>query len=509
MIISKREIAQSTVVFVTIIALTVLVIVFYPRTYRSTAKLLLKIGRESVTLDPTVASAGATLSLHRTRESEINTTLDMMRSRLVLQSVAERIGNDTILSGMPPEKAEEKTESSPGLLSGLRSLVQLDSISEDELVLLELESKLSIESEGDSGVVKVQYKAKSPEVAQLIVQTWTDAYRQMHVGMSSTVGGSKFFESEESAMRTRLVEARTKLREAKDRAGLVTVSGQQTMLENQLFASRQAVATSEALLAASESRMETLSKWSERIPDRILVSEGTVGNRAHEQMRSDLYQLEIEEKRLNALYSDTHPKLIQVRQQRKEAAEILAAQGQTTVESTQDMNPVSQDLQGKMIDAQAEQVAMQVKLQIEKTQLAALEKALVELNQLEQEILQLESEVEFLAGQHLAILEKHEQAKLADSLEENEITSINVVQPATFEARPATPNKKLCALLGIFAAFCGATGVTLMSRTVERINEAPAPLRVAHRRRTSNYPREFAVEHESLRHEEAAGMHPR
>ncbi|MEZ6079940.1 MAG: hypothetical protein R3C56_30980 [Pirellulaceae bacterium] len=99
--INKREIATSALIFVSIIALTVVVIVFYPRKYRSTAKLLLKIGRESVTLDPTVTTTGETLSLHHTRTSEINTTLDMMRNRLVLEQVAAKIGNKPILSGYP------------------------------------------------------------------------------------------------------------------------------------------------------------------------------------------------------------------------------------------------------------------------------------------------------------------------------------------------------------------------------------------------------------------------
>ncbi|MCC7338204.1 MAG: hypothetical protein IT422_24190 [Pirellulaceae bacterium] len=471
--INKREIATSALIFVSIIALTVVVIVFYPRKYRSTAKLLLKIGRESVTLDPTVTTTGETLSLHHTRTSEINTTLDMMRNRLVLEQVAAKIGNKPILSGYPAGAAPRAKKSSGGLLSSLRGLVQLDDIPEDELVILELESNLSIESASDSGVVKIGYQAKSPELAQQIVQCWVDVYRQLHTKINQTAGASHFFEAEEKVALERLTRTRQALRRAKDDAGLVTVAGQQQMLESRLFAARQAVSTTSSQLAASKSRMEELSKLDRAIPERMLVSESSVGNRAHEQMRQKLYELEIEGERLSGTYTESHPAFQLIRQQQREAKEILANEEGNTLETVQNINLVSQALQIKLNEERADYAALVQMLVTEQAHLEDLQAELLRLNGLEQEIVELEGQVDALATQHRLIVDKLEQSRLADLLEENHITSINTVQPATLEARPATPNKKLCAVLGIFAACCGAIGVPVMRRAARQLAAAP------------------------------------
>jgi hypothetical protein len=55
-----------------------------------------------------------------------------------------------------------------------------------------------------------------------------------------------------------------------------------------------------------------------------------------------------------------------------------------------------------------------------------------------------------------------EQARLNEVLEEHHITSINVVQPASLEERPVSPDKKLCAATGLFAAIVLSLGLPVL-----------------------------------------------
>ena len=70
-------------------------------TYRAEAKLLVKIGRENVSLDPT-ATTGQVIQMGQTRESEINSELDILRSRELAQKVVDDIGPEKFLN--PPEE---------------------------------------------------------------------------------------------------------------------------------------------------------------------------------------------------------------------------------------------------------------------------------------------------------------------------------------------------------------------------------------------------------------------
>src|SRR5262245_35907444 len=96
-----RKIALT---FCGVIAVMLLVIALYPRTYISEAKLMIRIGRESVGLDPT-ATTGETIMLQKTQEDEINSALAILTSREVLERVVDQVGANRILKDAPAQTA--------------------------------------------------------------------------------------------------------------------------------------------------------------------------------------------------------------------------------------------------------------------------------------------------------------------------------------------------------------------------------------------------------------------
>ena len=98
-----------------LLVLTVGVILFWPRQYRSEAKIWIKIGRENSHLDPTAAT-GETISIQETdREDEIKSVLDILASRGVVADVVDEIGPQVVL-GSEPLPGEEAIESNICLL---------------------------------------------------------------------------------------------------------------------------------------------------------------------------------------------------------------------------------------------------------------------------------------------------------------------------------------------------------------------------------------------------------
>src|SRR5215813_3312145 len=66
------------------LALGVFVFLFAPRTYRSEARVFLRIGRESVGLDPTV-TAGQTMALQQPdRKDEVKSAIEVLKSRSII-----------------------------------------------------------------------------------------------------------------------------------------------------------------------------------------------------------------------------------------------------------------------------------------------------------------------------------------------------------------------------------------------------------------------------------------
>ena len=93
----------------------------WPRSYESSAKLMIRVGRESVSLDPT-ATTSATLMLQKTQEEEIISALEVLNSRQVAESIVDTIGVDPILSGQLPDP-EGENSADPSIAKKIKSLI--------------------------------------------------------------------------------------------------------------------------------------------------------------------------------------------------------------------------------------------------------------------------------------------------------------------------------------------------------------------------------------------------
>ncbi len=93
-VVVYRRVALYT--FLTVMMGVTGVLLIWPRTYHSQAKLFVRLGRESVALDPTVTT-GATIALSDTREHEINSVMEMIRNRAVFEDVVRVLGAEVIL----------------------------------------------------------------------------------------------------------------------------------------------------------------------------------------------------------------------------------------------------------------------------------------------------------------------------------------------------------------------------------------------------------------------------
>jgi uncharacterized protein involved in exopolysaccharide biosynthesis len=80
------------VVFVTVTLGTFLV----AEIYRSDAKVLVRLGRESVSLDPT-ATTGPVISVGQQREYEIKSELEILNSKELVEKVVDAIGPQAFL----------------------------------------------------------------------------------------------------------------------------------------------------------------------------------------------------------------------------------------------------------------------------------------------------------------------------------------------------------------------------------------------------------------------------
>ncbi len=440
---------------------TFLVIVFAPRTYRSQSMLLLKVGRESISIDPTASTSGQLAELYRTKDNEVTTAYEAMLSREIVELVVEKVGEKPILSG----SLEQSRSGALSLLTGpIKRVVRLiDPLDDRERAIIELRENLQIEVSEQSSVVVITYLAKSPELAHRVASEWVDAYLSKQVTMNSTSGSLEFFSKQRTFVETELARARGDVRDLKSQFGIVTIQGEQTILEMQMQQALILLDDRRTSLAGVQGRVKSIEKQLARTSQLTVATESVIDtNESHSNMQESLFQLQIEQQRLATTLADGHPQLLQINERVKLAKKALEQLDNDTGEVTRRQAPVYVLLNTSLSEAMSEMHELEGEIKsIEKT-LADLKARKLALNEHELQLGTKQQKVIALERQFHTQEEKYEQARLVEELERQRIGSVNVIQKPTLEHRPVTPNKVICLFLGLFATGLLSIGICIL-----------------------------------------------
>jgi polysaccharide biosynthesis protein PslE len=454
----KKKIFAS---FLVVMALAVAAIGFWPRNYASEAKLFVQVGRESVSLDPT-ATTGQVIPISLSRETEINSVLEMLRSRVMIEKLVDEIGPDVILRSSISEASSGPHTSS--MLTNMASMIELDPVSDREKAVTRVARQLDVAVEKKSDVITVSAKAKSPKLAQLIVAKLIDVYLGQHAQMHRTSGSQAFFTEQTSLLQNRLSDTLAKLCAAKNQLGIVSIEEQRQLLKEETVAIENKLALSRAALAASRDKVEILRQKVTALPERLATDE-TQGfpNAAADNMRQDLYQLEIREAELSTRFGDTFPALAAVRAQIEAAKKPLGNEERKRTQHTTTVNLVHDQLQLNMLNEESNVASLNAETRSLDQQLAQMRDRVRSLNEHESQISKLEQEVSLCKTNYTTYSEKSEQSRIDAALQNERITNVNVIQPANLIAKPVSPRKIVLLAAGILGGLALGIGVALVA----------------------------------------------
>jgi uncharacterized protein involved in exopolysaccharide biosynthesis len=427
---------------------TAMAIVFsWPRKYKSESKLFVHVGRETVTLDPT-ATTGQIIPISLSRETEVSSILEMLRSRVMIEKLVDEIGPEAILGTTAASTTSEPE--SPGALRKLMSLFELDPVSDREKAIGQVTNCLDFAIEKKSDVITVSGTAASPELAQRIVSKFIDIYLGEHTRMHRTAGSQAFFAEQTKLLRKNLTDALSKLRDAKNSIGIVAVENQRSILQSEIVDVENKLAQSRAALAACRERAKALRAGLEGVPQRLATEEiKGFPNGAADNMRNDLYRLELHEAELASRFTDDFPALVAVREQIKAAKTPLAKEDTRRTQSTTTISAVHNQLQLNLLTENANIDSLIAETLALNNQLSQLRERVRLLNESEPQIANLEQEVALCKANYTTYCEKSEQSRIDNALQDERITNVNVIQPAILGLNPISPRKAIVLLVGV------------------------------------------------------------
>ena len=92
----KRHKFKSFLAWLIVFSAVIVMFLLWPRKFGSEGRLYIQLGRNNTTLTPT--SGTGSVSIQDTRETEIRSVLEIIKSRAVLEAAVKDLGAERILS---------------------------------------------------------------------------------------------------------------------------------------------------------------------------------------------------------------------------------------------------------------------------------------------------------------------------------------------------------------------------------------------------------------------------
>jgi uncharacterized protein involved in exopolysaccharide biosynthesis len=444
------------------------VIVLMPRAYRSQAKLFVRLGRENAALDPTATFGQApVVAVPPSREDDINSALEILTSRFLVEKVVDSVGPAAILGRAAPAPAD-------------RPPAPADAGPDRHLAIVKFTRKLEVEAVKKSNVLVISYNGPSPEVAQTVVSRLTDFYLERYAHLHRTPGAHRFLSEQTARLRDQLTRTEEELRDLKGRTGLFSPPDQRQALVARLGQLEIDLLQTAAATAAAEAEVKALRQRLAEVP-KTQVTAATTGfpNQVAELMRGQVYTLRLKEIDLLGRHPEGHPEVRLVRSQLAAAREAVGREGRQREQVTTGPNRAYEDAQAALWRQEAALAALRARADALGRQRDREQAALRALNRDELPIARLQRELELQSAQYRKYAENLEQAEIDRGLEAGRISNINVVQPATYDPEPVRPRPLPYAGIALAVALLGSLAVAGLTEKFDESLRAPDEVEAA------------------------------
>jgi uncharacterized protein involved in exopolysaccharide biosynthesis/Mrp family chromosome partitioning ATPase len=454
-----------------VVALAVLALAMLGNVYRSEAKLLVRVGRESVALDPT-ATTGQMVSLALNRIYEINSEIEILTSRQLADRVVAELGPESILrpNGRSLGGSVAIADEGPAP-DGERDT------SDAERAASALLKRLDVRAIKDSSILTVSYEAVDPSHAQQVLQSLLTNFLDEHITAHRTSGSLQFFTREAAALGESLGRTELAMRDLKNESGIVSIDAQRDTLSQHLAELNQAASRNATALAISRARLAVLEEQLAGQPAMVLTQENTgMAGTAVEFMRQKLYELQAEEQALLARYLPESIPVTRIREQIEESRRILAKAETSHKEVHWEANPVRRELELRCLGEHDNRAALEAESASLAGERSEVGEKFRKLNEVTRRNAQLERQRDFEKGMLDGYAGKTEQARIDQELEAQRISNISVVQPATLPDKPVRPNKSLVLALALLLGLAGGLGLAFMTDRLDHSFHGPQDL---------------------------------
>jgi len=344
-----------------------------------------------------------------------------------------------------------------------------------ERLMAELPEAISIKGDASTGIYTITYSDASADTARALVQALLDTFveKSLRAGRTDTQDAEGFLQQQVADYATRLSESERRLADfKKQNVGLMPDQRGDYFVRLQAeLANLQKIRTD--LAVAVRQRDELRRKISGQDNGAAILQAGTPSPQEIQsatvldaRIRENKHQLD----ELLLKYTDHHPEVLAVQdtikrleeQRRAQLGAILPTNGSRAEGSSMPVDPVVQNLQIALNNADVQVAAMETQESQSASRVGQLQHLVTTGPEVEAELARLSRDYGVTKTQYEALLQRLETARLSNDADRSEDRRFKILEPPRAALNPVAPNRMVFLLGVLFAGIALGLGVAFL-----------------------------------------------
>ncbi|MFQ6067749.1 MAG: GumC family protein, partial [bacterium] len=383
-------------------------------------------------------------------ETEINTQIEILKSRTVTEEVARRLFSP----GSTHKKESGKKSDFYGYLRSLLTPILGKPSQEEkfeplpELVDRLRKKSISVAPIRNTRLVTLTASSHDPEMARLIANTTAEVFieRDISSRRRETTAALDFLARETEKVEENLQQSEENLKAYKEKEGFAELSEKARLMVERLSGLESQHESTRISRQELSNRLREIRGQLQKV-NKVWVSSTYISDNPLVQMlRSRLTDLEIKRAQLSRELPSNDPQVAYIKAQIEETKKELKRKVKTVVAGkTETISPVYTELYTKLVSYETEVNALKAKEAALASLVAEYEREANKLPQQELTLARLQRSQQVNSEFYAILVKAKNKAEIESA---SEIGTIEVVDPAIKPLRPVKPKKGLNTLIG-------------------------------------------------------------
>ena len=448
----KNRLPSVVVTALLVTLLVAFVLIAFPNRYGSDGLLYVRLGRGALSTDPGAPSSHS-VSYQESRASEVVSIAEMIDSREIAERAIDKIGVHVV--NAPRNWIERIADYAQNILPAGGSATPTMTAEEYQDQLKREEAverirdliKISVPKEGYT--VAVSGTGSDPELVQSVVQAVMDEYKNYHVEAHSADGSLEFFDQQVNKSRDEAMAAQEALQTTKSEMGWLSAESAVEALQERKMQLEISLDVAESELAQATSQANELQRriagFEQWVPTEVMRG---IPNNAGDDMRSQLYGLQVEESEAFAKLMPSHPRYRMLQEKMSQSKQIMSQEGMEREQTVEALNPVRQELESGAQVALAKAAGLESRRDAILKSLEKANAAILQLNQDSISLAKLKWQAEIARDNYLGHAKSLEEARVMDELDTEKMSDVSIIQNASLNLTKVGPPRLILMLAG-------------------------------------------------------------